>query len=122
MLTNASVCRFTNVRQSLELYTLHPDHKLFTPRASRPATQRTYESSNYRTLMEAQQKSTKKLSTWIVVRAVEELIKIHAPENWAATFVNELDQSKTHNSDDAGVIAQYLCKCGLSREKRQIGV
>ena len=67
------------------------------------------------------QNSKKKLSTWIVVRSVEELIKIHAPENWAASFVHELDQSKKHDSfnhDDAGVTAQYLCKCGLWPETR----
>ena len=99
------------MRQSLELYALDPDHKLHTPRASRPLSQRSFASSNYLSLMNQVQK--KKMSTWIVVRAVEELIKIHAPENWAASFVNELDQSKKHKSfdhNDPKITAQYLCK------------
>lgn len=57
--------------------------------------------------------SEKGLSNWIVVRAVEELIKLHAPENWAASFVAELDQSKEHKCfdvGDVGATAQYLCK------------
>ena len=56
--------------------------------------------------------SEKKLTTWVVVRAVEELIKLHAPENWGKSFVKELDQSKKHKSfaaDDVAVTAQYLC-------------
>ena len=59
------------------------------------------------------QESKTEMSTWIVVRAVEELIKIHAPENWAGSFVKELNQSKKHksfNEDDVGSTAQYLCK------------
>jgi len=59
------------------------------------------------------QKSETEMSTWIVMRAVEELIKIHAPENWARSFVKELNQAKKHkafNEDDAGSTAQYLCK------------
>ena len=59
-------------------------------------------------------KSSKKtISNWIVVRAVEELIKIHAPKNWAESFISELDQSKKHKAfdqDHVGSIAQYLCK------------
>ena len=53
------------------------------------------------------------MGSWTVVRAVEELIKIHAPENWARSFVRELEQSKKHecyDNGDAGAIAQYLCK------------
>ena len=59
------------------------------------------------------QESETEMSTWIVVRAVEELIKIHAPENWAGSFVKELNQSKKHkalNEDNVGSTAQYLCK------------
>ena len=57
-------------------------------------------------------KSGKKMSTWTVVRAVEEMIKIHSPENWANSFMTELDQSKKHKSfsaDNVAVTAQYLC-------------
>ena len=54
------------------------------------------------------------MSTWTVFRAVEELIKVYAPEDWGRSFVKELNQSKMHESfaDDVGVTAQYLCKCG----------
>jgi hypothetical protein len=44
---------------------------------------------------------------------VEELIKLHAPEKWAASFVKELNQTKKHKSfqlDDVRSTAQYLCK------------
>ena len=53
------------------------------------------------------------LSTWVVVRAVEALIKMHAPKNWARSFVNELEQSKKHkcfNDDNVASTAQYLCE------------
>lgn len=61
------------------------------------------------------QMNQKKLSNWLVVRAVEQLIKLHAPENWAKGFVQELDQSKQHKAfdqDNVGATAQYLCKSG----------
>ena len=95
----------------LVLYTLDPNLKLHPPRARRPDSERTFASSNYRLLM--MQLQACEMSTWIVVRAVEELIKIHAPENWAGSFVNELNQSKKRKSfkeDKAGPTAQYLCK------------
>ena len=106
-------CRFTELKNSLDLYALNPNLKLHPPRAQRPASEHTFASSNYRSLMTQLQESKTEMSTWIVVRAVEELIKIHAPENWAGSFVKELNQSKKHksfNEDDVGSTAQYLCK------------
>ena len=54
------------------------------------------------------------MSMFNVVRAVEELIKIHAPENWARSFVKEIAQTKEHESfanNNLGEMAQYLCEC-----------
>ena len=61
------------------------------------------------------QANSKKMSTWTIVRAVEELIKIHAPDNWARSFVKELKQSEQHKTfaDDVGATAQYLCEYAL---------
>ena len=55
-----------------------------------------------------------KISTWSVVRGVEELVKIHAHKNWAASFFKELEQCKTHKSfaHNVEATAQYLCKSG----------
>ena len=50
---------------------------------------------------------------WTVVRAVEELIKLHASETWARTFAKELrqcEQQKDFKEGNVGGIAQYLCK------------
>ena len=101
--------------QSLELYGLDPSIKLKPPRAQVQSSQQTFESSNYRLIMDAIKKTdmeTKKMSAWLILRAVEELIKIHAPEHWAKSFVKELVQSKKHKGGDIGKIAQYLCECG----------
>ena len=111
---NARACRFKELRLSLELYGINPDLKLHPPRAQRPASQRTFASSNYKSLIRAANANTDKMSSWLVVRAVEELIKIHAPDNWASSFWRELKQSKKHedvSQDDVGATAQYLCKC-----------
>ena len=111
-------CRFADLKLSLELYSLDPNLKLHPPRAKRENSQHTFSSSNYRLIMKELDKKDK-MSNWIVVRAVEELIKIHAPENWARSFVKELDQASEHESFDTGdfaATAQYLCKsdCGWS--------
>jgi len=49
-----------------------------------------------------------KMSSWLILRAVEELIKIHAPDQWAKSFVTELVQAKKHKGGEIGKIAQYL--------------
>jgi len=103
--------RFTELSQSLELYGLDPGTKLKSPRAQIDPLERTFELSNYRVLMDTIKKrhmEKEKMSSWLILRAVEELIKIHAPESWAKSFVTELVQSKKHKGGDIGKIAQYL--------------
>lgn len=105
-------CRFTELKHSLDLYVFDPNLKLHPPRAHRPASEHTFASSNYRSLMMQLQKRETEISTWIVVRAVEELIKVVVPENSAGSFVKKFNQSKKHksfNEDDVGLTAQYLC-------------
>ena len=111
-----SAYRFDELRQTLELYSIGANHKLHPPRVERPESERTFASSNYRSLL---LQLPKKVSTWIVVCAVQELIKIHAPGSWGESFVQELNQSKKHKSfgaDDAAETAQYLCTCGCSKQ------
>ena len=108
-------CRLTELCQSLELYGLNPDIKLKPPRAQLESSQRTFESSNYRLLADAvknMRMEQKKMAAWLILRAVEALIKIFAPEKWAKSFLSELTQAKKHKGGDIGKIAQYLCKCG----------
>ena len=105
------------ITQSLELYGLDPSIKLRPARAHVEPSDRTFESSNYRLLVDAaKQKHMEGMETssWLILRAVEELIKIHAPENWAKSFVKELVQSKKHTGTDLGESAQYLCECDWS--------
>ena len=107
-------CRFLDITQSLELYGLDPNIKLKPPRALIDTSDRTFESSNYRLLVDAvkdKRMEGQKMSSWLILRAVEELIKMHAPENWAKSFVKELVQSKKHEGEDLGETAQYLCEC-----------
>ena len=107
-------CRFLDITQSLELYGLDPNIKLKPPRALVDPSDRTFESSNYRLLVDAvkdKRMEGQKMSSWLILRAVEELIKMHAPENWAKSFVKELVQSKKHEGGDLGETAQYLCEC-----------
>ena len=100
------------MQHSLNLYGFNPNIKLHPPRAERPASQHTFASSNYRALMLAIKDIAHKMSTWDAIRAVEELIKIHAPENWAQSFGKELKRAKSHNTftSDIAVTSQYLCK------------
>ena len=110
-------CRLAEIAQSLELYGLDPSMKLKPPRAQIDPSDRTFESSNYRLLVDAVKSNHMeglKMSSWLILRAVEELIKIHAPENWAKSFVKELVQSKKHKGGDLGKTAQYLCECNWS--------
>ena len=110
-------CRFAQLIQSLELYALNPSIKLKPPRAEIPPLERTFESSNYRLLVDAvklKHMEGNKMSSWLILRAVEELIKIHAPDQWAKSFVTELDQAKKHKGGEIGKIAQYLCECNCS--------
>ena len=93
---SARACRFKQLRLSLELYGFNPDLKLYPLRAQRLASERTFAASNFKALLAAMNANTNKMSSWLVVRAVEELIKIHAPENWASSFWKELDQSNKH--------------------------
>ena len=115
-------CRFAELRHSLGLYGLDPNHKLHSPRAELSDSERTFASSNYLSLLlqiASREKAQKSMSTFIVVRAVEELIKIYAPENWGQTFGKELEQCKGHKSftlNDVAVTAQYLCTCGCSEQ------
>ena len=105
------------IMQSLELYGLDPNIKLKPPRAQVEPSDRTFESSNYRLLVDAvktKHMEGEKMSSWLILRAVEELIKIHAPENWAKSFLEELIQSKKHKERDLGTTAQYLCECNWS--------
>ena len=107
-------CRLMEITQSLELFGLNPRIKLKPPRAQREPSERTFESSNYCLLVDAvknQHMEAHKMSSWLILRAVEELIKAHAPEKWAKSFVTELIQSKKHKGGDIGKIAQYLCEC-----------
>ena len=106
-------CRLTTITQSLELYGFDPSIKLKPPRAQVKPSERTFESSNYRLLINAvkdKHVDGQKMSSWLILRAVEELIKIHAPQNWAKSFVTELVQAKKHKGGDIGKIAQYLCR------------
>ena len=98
------------MQQSLQLFKLGPNTKLELPRAQRPASERDFASSNYRNLVLALATNQQALSTWAIFRAVEGLIKIYAPKNWACSFVEELDQSGKHDTSDVGATAQYLCK------------
>ena len=110
-------CRLMEIAQSLELYGLDPNIKLKPPRALVEPSDRTFESSNYRLIMDAvkdKHMEGQKMSSWLILRAVEELIKIHAPKNWAKSFVTELVQSKKHKEGDLGETAQYLCECDWS--------
>ena len=71
---------------------------------------RTLAASNYLCLAKAKKKNS---TNWIVVRAVEELIKVYAPLNWVGSFVKELEQAKKHDAfkqGNVGDTAQYLCK------------
>ena len=114
-------CRFAQLIQSLELYGLDPSIKLKPPRAQLEPSERTFESSNYRLLVDAvkdKHMEGEKMSSWLILRAVEELIKIHAPKNWAKSFVTELVQSKKHEEGDLGTTAQYLCECDWSSYMR----
>ena len=107
-------CRFTELSQTLQLYGLDPGMKLKPPRSTLLASQRTFESSNYRLVIDAVKKNhmeDKHMSAWLILRAVEALIKIFAPEKWAKSFVTELTQSKQHKGGDTGEMAQYLCEC-----------
>ena len=109
-------CRLTTITQSLELYGLDPSMKLKPPRAELDPSDRTFESSNYRLLVDAvksKRMEGQKMSSWLILRAVEELIKIHAPDHWAKSFVKELVQSKKHKERDLGTTAQYLCECDI---------
>ena len=103
--------------QSLELYGLDPNIKLKPPRAQVEPSDRTFESSNYRLLADAvkdKHMEGMETSSWLILRAVEELIKVHAPKNWAKSFVKELVQSKKRKGGDLGDTAQYLCECDWS--------
>ena len=109
-------CRLAEIAQSLELYGLDPSMKLKPPRAQTDPSDRTFESSNYRLLVDAvksKRMEGQKMSSWIILRSVEALIKIHAPETWAKSFVKELIQSKKHKEGDLGTTAQYLCECDI---------
>ena len=102
------------VTQSLELYGLDPAIKLKPPREQVEPSDRTFESSNYRLLVDAvkdKHMEGQNMSSWLILRAVEELIKIHTPDKWAKSFVKELVQSKQHKGGDLGETAQYLCEC-----------
>merc|ERR1712025_1039226 len=103
--------RLTEITQSLNLYGLDPSMKLKPPRALVDTSDRTFESSNYRLLVDAvkdKRMEGQKMSSWLILRAVEELIKIHAPDKWAKSFVKELVQSKKRKGGDLGETAQYL--------------
>lgn len=95
---------------SLVLYGLNPNTKLHPARAQRPSAEHTFASSNFRSIIGEVRAKEARISTWSVVRAVEELIKIHTPENWSASFVKELEQSKKHDTfaKDVGATAQFL--------------
>ena len=110
-------CRLMDIVQSLQLYGLDPTIKFNPPRALVDPSDRTFQSSNYRLLVHAlkdKRIEATKTSSWLILRAVEELIKMHAPKNWAKSFVKELVQSKKHEGTDVGETAQYLCECDWS--------
>jgi len=103
--------RLMEITQSLELYGLDPRIKLKPPRAQVEPSDRTFESSNYRLLLDAVKDKNmegQNMSSWLILRAVEELIKIHTPDKWAKSFLKELVQSKQHKGADLGETAQYL--------------
>ena len=106
--------RFTELATLLALYGLDPSTKLHPARAQRPEKERNFASSNYRAIVIEVRAKEARISTYSVVRSVEELIKAHAKGNWAASFVKELDQSKKHKTfgKDVSATAQYLCKSG----------
>ena len=107
----ADACRFSERRNSLQLYGLDPNTKLYPARAQRPETERNFASSNYRSIILEVRANQHKMSTWSVIRAVEELIKLHGHENWAASFVEELERRQSQKTfNDFAVTAQYLCK------------
>ena len=104
-------CRFAELRQSLELYGLDPRIKLKPARTGLESSR--FESSNFRVLVDEvknKHMEGQKMSSWLILRAVEELIKIHAPEKWAKSFLTELVQAKKHKGENVGIIAQYLCE------------
>ena len=106
-------CRLMEITQSLELYGLDPNIKLKPPRAQVDSSDRSCESSNYRLLVDAvkdKHMEAMETSSWLILRAVEELVKMHAPKNWAKSFVKELVQSKKHKGTEPGECAQYLCE------------
>merc|ERR1712159_66586 len=106
--------RIKELRNSLELYGLNPNTKLHPARAQRPSEEHTLAWSNYQSIMLEVRAKEAKMSTWSVVRAVEELIKIHVHENWAASLVQELEKCKMPKifakdaGKTAGQTAQYL--------------
>ena len=72
-------CRLAEIAQSLELYGLDSSVKLNPPRARIDPSERTFESSNYRLLVDAvksKHMEGQKMSSWLILRAVEELVKI----------------------------------------------
>ena len=116
LIARTNACRFIELTNSLELYGLDPNTKLHQARAQRPETEHNFASSNYRSIVLQVHANEHKLSTWSVIRAVEELIKIYSQENWAASFVKELEHGKEHKSfsKDVAATAQYLCKSNVS--------
>ena len=112
--TTPFACRVKKFRQWLGMYSMDPNIKLHPPRSRRPESERTFAASNYHVLLVALNTSAKDMSTFTILSAVKELIKIYAPNNWGRSFLQELNQSKKHESfaDNVGVTAQYLCKSG----------
>ena len=114
MIACFTCCRLAELRQSLELYGLDPRIKLKPARTGLESSR--FESSNFRMLVDEVKRSRSKgmegmkMSSWLILRAVEELIKIHAPEKWAKSFLTELVQAKQHKDGNVGKTAQYLCK------------
>ena len=109
---DTAACRFAMVQKSLELCGFDTSQNLQSPRVHRPTANRTLAASNYLCLLNANKED---LTNWIVIRAVEELIKAYAPVNWARSFVKELEQAKKHdafNQNNVGDTAQFLCKSG----------
>ena len=106
LMCDDDACRFSELTNSLQLYGFDPNTKLHPPRAQRPNIERTLASSNYQSLILQARANQRKMSTWSVIRAVEELIKIHSHENWAASYVKELEERKKHKSfNDVGATA-----------------
>ena len=112
VIASTNACRFIELTNSLALYGLDPNTKLHQARAQRPEPEHNFASSNYRSIILQVRANEDGISTWSVVRAVEELIKIHSQGNWAASFVKELEKGKEHRSfsKDVAATAQYLCK------------